>query len=141
LLDLIEQIQSGTPDPYTGKSILTLLVALLTILVGKIVTTGAGTKTKESRGTFLTNSFTQLLKQHYKTWKQPARYATELSISVAHLNDTVKGITGTSVSAHIQQYSVLEAKRLLYFTDLSVKEIGYALGYDEPVYFGKLFKK
>lgn len=35
----------------------------------------------------------------------------------------------------------MEAKRLLYFTDNTVKEIAYEVGYDEPVYFGKLFKK
>ncbi|MCZ8216998.1 MAG: helix-turn-helix domain-containing protein, partial [Cyclobacteriaceae bacterium] len=58
-----------------------------------------------------------------------------------HLNDTVKAFTSNSVSTHIQQISILEAKRQLYFTNKSVKEIAYDLGYDEPVYFGKLFKK
>ena len=53
----------------------------------------------------------------------------------------MKALTGFPVSVHIQQASILEAKRLLYFTDKSVKEVSYEVGYDEPVYFGKLFKK
>ena len=83
----------------------------------------------------------KLTKEHFKIWKQPAQYAAALSISTAHLNDTVKSLTGSPVSVHIQEASIMEAKRLLYFTANSVKEIAYEVGYEEPVYFGKLFKK
>jgi AraC family transcriptional activator of pobA len=141
LMDLIEKLQSGIPDSYTGRSTQSLLAALLSLMAGQLVSSVSDSKTRASRGAIIEQAFGQLLKQHYKTWKQPAQYAAELSISVAHLNDTVKEITGNTVSTHIQQHAILEAKRLLYFTDLSVKEIGYELGYDEPVYFNKLFKK
>lgn len=141
LLDLMEKLQSGVPDSYSGRSIQALLAALLSFIAGQIVTEAPDKNTRESRGVLIEQAFSQLLKQHYKTWKQPARYAAELAVSVAHLNDTVKDITGTSVSTHIQQRSILEAKRLLSYTDFNVKEIGYEAGYDEPVYFSKLFKK
>lgn len=141
LLDLIEKIQSGIADNYTGRTTHSLLAALLSLIAGRIETTTLNQKTKESRGDIIAQKFNQLLKQNYKNWKQPSQYAAELAVSVSHLNDTVKEITGNSVSTHIQQHSIMEAKRLLYFTDMSVKEIGYALGYDEPVYFNKLFKK
>jgi AraC family transcriptional regulator, transcriptional activator of pobA len=68
-------------------------------------------------------------------------YASALSITVSHLNDTIKELTNFPVSIHIQNASILEAKRLLYFSDNSIKEIGYEIGYDDAVYFGKLFKK
>jgi AraC family transcriptional activator of pobA len=141
LMQLIEKMQSENPNAYTGRSTQSLLNAILHLVAGQIVTRGAVNKTKESRRVIIEQAFLQLLKLHYKNWKQPAQYAAELNISVTHLYDTVKDITGSSVSEQIQRYSILEAKRLLYFTDLSVKEIGFELGYYEPVYFGKLFKK
>ena len=140
LLELLAQLQAGGSDAYTGRTTHALLNALFNLLAGKAAVMAA-TKPRESRAVLLGQGFSQLLKRQYKTWKQPARYAAELAVSVAHLNDTVKALTGASLSAHIQRRAILEAKRLLYFTDLSVKEIGYAVGYDEPVYFGKLFKK
>lgn len=141
LLDLMEKVQSGVSDNYTGKSIHSLLNALLCLIASNINSGVSNNKIKENRGDIIEEAFKQLLKKYYKTWKNPAQYASELAITVSHLNDTIKAKTGTSVSVHIQQVSILEAKRLLYFTDKSVKEIGYEVGYDEPVYFGKLFKK
>jgi len=41
----------------------------------------------------------------------------------------------------IKNQIILEAKRLLIHTQLSVKEIGYLLGYDDPSYFIRLFTK
>lgn len=141
LLDLMEKVQSGVTDNYTSKSVHLLLDALLCLIESNIYTAVSNNKTKENRGDIIEEAFKQLLRKYYKTWKNPAQYASELAITVSHLNDTIKAKTGTSISAHIQQVSILEAKRLLYFTDKSVKEIGYEVGYDEPVYFGKLFKK
>lgn len=140
LLNLIEKIQQAPVDDYTGRTIQSLLAALLSFLAGNI-TTADDHRSKETRADFIGREFNRLLKLNYRLWKQPSQYASEIAVSVSHLNDTIKDLTGISVSSHIQQYSILEAKRLLYFTDMSVKEIGYKLGYDEPVYFGKLFKK
>ncbi|RZJ51906.1 MAG: helix-turn-helix domain-containing protein [Flavobacterium sp.] len=141
LMDLIEKVQSENINSYIQKSIHSLLNALLSLIAGELVSNISLDKSKENRSTIIKENFIKLAKEHYKTWKQPAQYASALSISVAHLNDTVKSLTGTPVSTHIQEISIKEAKRLLYFTDNSVKEIAYQVGYDEPVYFGKLFKK
>ena len=141
LLTLLADCQAGVADAYSGRTQQTLLMAFLSLVAGQLTPEPAAVPTREGRGPQLEQAFQQLLRQHYAQWKQPAQYAAALHISVAHLNDTVKGQTGLSVSAHLQQRAILEAKRLLGFTEQSVKEIGYALGYDEPVYFGKLFKK
>jgi AraC family transcriptional activator of pobA len=141
LLRLIETFQTATVNKYSNRTINSLSMAFLNSIASHLISTAALENTNENRSTIIKDAFYQLLKMHYKTWKQPAQYASALAISVAHLNDTVKALTGSPVSIHIQQASILEAKRQLYFTNKSVKEIGYELGYDEPVYFGKLFKK
>ncbi len=96
---------------------------------------------KFSRFDIVTKHFKQLLERNYTTAKRPADYAQELNISTPYLNECVKNITGYSISYHIQQRVILEAKRLLFHSDKAVKEIATALGYDDYPYFSRLFTK
>lgn len=141
LTSQIEKLQTEAGNLYALRAIHSILDALLGLIAGEIGTIHTIGKTKVNRAAVIEQAFMHLLRIQYKDWKQPALYAAELNISVAHLYDTIKHTTGDSVSVYIQQYCMLEAKRLLCFTKLTVKEIGYQLGYEEPVYFGKLFKK
>jgi len=68
-------------------------------------------------------------------------YAKSLSIHVNHLNHSVKDITGKSTSVHIYERIITEAKALLKYTDWSVAEVGYALGFEYPSYFNSYFKR
>jgi AraC family transcriptional activator of pobA len=86
-------------------------------------------------------AFKALLEKNFTSMKRPAFYADSLKISIPYLNECVKNVTGFSVSHHIQQRVVLEAKRLLYHSDRSVKEIAAELGYDDHAYFSRLFTK
>lgn len=141
LMELLEGLMSNATDAYTSRTASALLKGLLSLIAGQLNTASADVAAKLRRAVLIEQGFRQLLEQHFIDWKQPAQYADQLAITVSHLNDTVKEVTGLSVSTHIQQRAILEAKRLLYFTQHSAREIGYELGYDEPVYFGKLFKK
>ncbi|QHV97819.1 helix-turn-helix domain-containing protein [Spirosoma endbachense] len=96
---------------------------------------------KFSRFELVTKAFRGLLEHNYTTIKRPAEYARKLNLSTAYLNECVKGTTGHSVSFHIQQRIILEASRLLYHSDQSVKEIAAELGYDDYPYFSRLFTK
>ena len=62
-------------------------------------------------------------------------------ISTKHLSQTLKNITGKVAKDHIQDRLALEAKRLLLHTSLSVKEIAYEIGFEEPLHFSGFFKK
>ncbi|GAB3806815.1 hypothetical protein GCM10028819_42910 [Spirosoma humi] len=89
----------------------------------------------------MTRKFRQLLTQQILTCKKPSDYAQQLNVSASHLNDTIKAVTGFSVTYHIQQAVLAEAQRLLVYTDLSVQEIATRLGYEDPKYFIRLFGK
>jgi len=89
----------------------------------------------------LTKTFKRILEKNYTIVKNPTGYAQQLNITTAYLNECVKNTTGFSVSYHIQQRVILEAKRLLYHSDKSVKEIASFLGYDDHTYFSRLFAK
>lgn len=94
-----------------------------------------------SRFEIITKAFKVTLERNFITIKKPADYAKILNISTPYLNECVKNTTGHSVSHHIQQRIILEAKRLLYHSDKSVKEIAADLGYEEYNYFSRLFIK
>ncbi len=99
------------------------------------------TSTDISRVDTITKAFRELLEREYTAVKRPAAYAHQLNISTPYMNECVKSTTGYSVSHHIQQRVILEAKRLLYHSDKSVKEIAAELGYDDYPYFSRLFTK
>lgn len=94
---------------------------------------------KLTRFEVITKAFKATLENNFITVKRPAEYAERLNITTTYLNECVKNTTGHSVSYHIQRRIILEAKRLLYHSDRSVKEIAFELGYHDYPYFSRLF--
>lgn len=68
-------------------------------------------------------------------------YADLLNVSAGHLSELVKEQSGKSAIVHIHERIALEAKRLLFFTDYSVKEIAFDLGFEDASYFNRFFKR
>ncbi|QJD98334.1 helix-turn-helix domain-containing protein [Mucilaginibacter robiniae] len=96
---------------------------------------------KLARAELVTKSFREALALHFIHLKRPADYAEMLHLSTPYLNECIRNTTGQSVTYHIQQRVILEAKRLLYHADQSLKEIAASLGYDDYAYFSRLFTK
>jgi AraC-like DNA-binding protein len=67
--------------------------------------------------------------------------ASELNLSPRYLSDLLKQETGKTAIDLIHLFLVSEAKNLLTGTDQSVSEIAYKLGFENPPYFSRLFKK
>lgn len=86
------------------------------------------------------SQFRQLIKQRYKEHLSVEGYASLLNISAKHLIDICKKHTGKTPLKQIQDHMASEAKKLLYHTPLSVKEVAYELNFDEPANFSKYFK-
>jgi AraC family transcriptional activator of pobA len=89
----------------------------------------------------LSQQFKKLLNEHIRLVKSPSAYAAKLNVSESYLNEALKKATGFSVSYWITQEVVMEAKRLLYYSELNVKQIAHNLGYEDHTYFSRLFKK
>ncbi|WP_341225574.1 helix-turn-helix domain-containing protein [uncultured Arcticibacterium sp.] len=89
----------------------------------------------------LTNRFIELLHKNVKSIHQASSYASMLNISPNHLNKSIKLITQKSPSGWIKESIISEAKVLLFQTDLSIQEIAFELGFNDPSYFSRLYKK
>lgn len=139
LLQLIRDRSQGDA-PFQSNIILTLFQSLAGIIAGgyrllheEVIST--------DRPRQLTYAFRQLVSQQFRFLKSPSQYAACLTVSVNYLNEVVKKTTGFTASYWISRQLLLEAKRLLIYSRLDVKEIAYNLGYDDPAYFSKWFKK
>lgn len=84
--------------------------------------------------------FKNLLDKHFTENQTTNFYAQLLFITPHHLNFICKTITAKTAGEVIRARSILEAKRLLTFSDLSVSEIARQLNYFDSSYFAKLFK-
>lgn len=85
--------------------------------------------------------FKSFIEDKYTTLKNVSDYAAMLHIKPVLLNEISKQLSGITAGEHIRNRVILEAQRLLYNTDLSAKEIAYRLGFDDPHYFSRFFKK
>ncbi|MFI2743907.1 AraC family transcriptional regulator [Zhouia sp. PK063] len=85
-------------------------------------------------------NFKNLVEQHFKTLHKTTEYAHLLHISSNYLNKLVKMYLHTTAKEFIQNRIILETKRLLYDGKLSVKEIAYQLGFNEPAHLSNAFK-
>lgn len=83
--------------------------------------------------------FTLLVEEHYKQKHNVADYADLLFIAPKTITHKFKRLSLPQPNDVIKNRIVLEAKRLLVHTNLTAKEIGYTLGYDDPAYFSRLF--
>ena len=140
LLLLLEKYEEDNIDPFYVMVLHALLQSFLAIAAG-CYNANSGINLKVSRPTQLTSQFKDLLLTELRSNKSPADYAAMLNVSESYLTEALKKTTGFPVSYWIQQEVMMEAKRLLYYSELTVKEIAHALGYTDHSYFSRLFKK
>ncbi|MCL8537634.1 helix-turn-helix transcriptional regulator [Chryseobacterium gallinarum] len=84
--------------------------------------------------------FTTLVEKHYKKEKLVRFYAEQLNITPNYLNIICKKKLLASATQIIQNRVILEAKRLLLISDLSIKEIAFDLNFYDHAYFANFFK-
>lgn len=85
--------------------------------------------------------FKALVSQHFKELKSSKDYAALLSITPNYLNAISNEILGKSAGTVIKNRVILEAKRLLTHSDLTIRQIGLELGFSDNSHFGKYFRK
>ncbi|ASV29968.1 helix-turn-helix domain-containing protein [Maribacter cobaltidurans] len=81
------------------------------------------------------------IEANYKTKHTPKDYSEVLNISSTVLSKLVKDYFNKTLTKLIAQRIVVEAKRELYLTSKSVKEVAFLLGYTDEYYFSRFFKK
>lgn len=99
------------------------------------------TGSKNDSYTLQLYQFKELIEDNYKNSISVGMYADLMNISTKTLNTITKTVVNKSPSQLIAERTILEAKRLLKFTSLQISEIAYKLGFEDPSYFVKYFKR
>nr|MBC7612703.1 helix-turn-helix domain-containing protein [Pseudopedobacter sp.] len=89
---------------------------------------------------FILQNLKSYIETHYKTKHSASDYADLLNITPKALAKITKTHFNKTLTDLISERIVIEAKRELYLTNKSVKEIAYGLGYDDEYYFSRFFK-
>jgi AraC-like DNA-binding protein len=96
---------------------------------------------KDAIETKLFKDFSVLVEQNYKTLHSVTDYANRLGVSPKSLTKNFQKVGAQTPSDFIKSRIVLEAKRQLIYTDEPVKQIAYALGFNDSAYFTRFFTK
>lgn len=120
-------------------TMLTSVLVWVSRQVADDATANATRATDRSQRHFL--AFCELIETHYAQPWAVAQYADKVGVTPAHLNVLCRENVGQSALSLIHQRRLLEAKRLLVYTSLTVSGVSDALGFSDPAYFTRFFKR
>jgi len=129
-----------TSAKNSSKEIICLALKVL-ILMYRRNSQYMGRVFESSQKKHLLNEFRNLVNRRFFSLRTTKDYAHELNITPNYLNALCQEYFLKTVSEVIQERVILEAKRMLMHTSLSISEIAYNLGFNDNSYFGRYFKK
>ncbi|MDW9380701.1 helix-turn-helix transcriptional regulator [Chryseobacterium sp. JV558] len=142
ILKITAELQK-TSDTFQRTILHNDLSSLLLLSERKFMQENQG-KTQNSLQTHdnkLVTEFKKLVTKFFRNQTMVKYYAGELFVSERTLQKATMTVLGKSPKELINEQIILESKRLLVHELMTVKEIGYDLGFDEPSTFTKFFKK
>ena len=135
---LVDEFQ--TKDKVQGEMLEVLLKRMI-IKTTRLAKEQLITKKLDNHQVDIIRQFNVLVDNHFKEKRQVQDYADLLHKSPKTLSNLFRTYNEKSPLRIIHERIILEAKRLLYYTDKSISDIAYDLGYEELAPFSKLFKR
>ncbi|MFY0628934.1 MAG: helix-turn-helix domain-containing protein [Flavobacteriaceae bacterium] len=136
LESLIEEFQNESTAQYDMLQSYLRQFIILSVRVKKEYDT-----LEENTESKLFKDFSTLVEFNFKKLHSVTNYAERLGISPKSLTKHFQKIGTQTPSDFIKKRILLEAKRKLIYTDASVKEIAFDLGFNDPAYFTRFFTK
>ncbi|MEJ5052773.1 helix-turn-helix domain-containing protein [Sphingobacterium sp. MYb382] len=146
ILGIIEKMKGELSKPYDEfqAPILNNLLSNILFLLERRWTTLRSSNdlqhSKSSKDYLYVATYKKMIKEEFKEATTVKHYANKLNISERKLQKVVMDILGKSPKELIDEQVILESKRLLVHESMNVKEVAYAMGFDEPSYFTKFFR-
>jgi len=127
------------PSEWQQRMLAAYLTVLLTYLSRLYTEQFKDNKTSVDK--LLLKKFQAKINECFRELREVGDYASLLHISAGHLSEVVKTQSGKPAIKHIHERLVLEARRLLFHTNNSLKEIAFDLGFSDASYFNRFFKR
>lgn len=141
LLFQVFEDEFGTPDHIQGEMMRVLLKRLIIIVTRLAREQYMVEKELAGDKLDLVRKYNLLVENHYRSRHQVKFYAEQLHKSPKTLANVFALYNHKSPLQVIQERILIEAKRLLFYTEKTSKEIAYELGFEDANHFGKFFKK
>ena len=139
MLELIES-EYRRPTTFQKQSTLRHLLSALIIRIERIWRDTPGANHQDQSELRICQEFMSLLEHHFSQHHDVQYYADALCIPPFKLSKVLGRILGKPTKQLIEERIVLEAKRRLCYSDLSIKEIAFALGYENLFHLSRTFK-
>lgn len=145
LLNIVNQMEMEISQVKVGQheSLVSYLkIFLISILrIKNLNTDNSEIITADNNKSQILQSLIYSIEANYKQKHSPKDYASILNVSSSLLSKLVKEYYDKTLSNLISQRIIVEAKRELYLTSKSIKEVAFLLGYEDEYYFSRFFKK
>lgn len=143
---LVSQIDEEYRQPAPGRAhLLEALTQALVVELSRLQdAAGPGVKAPSShhdRGHQHLENYQALIEAQFRRQPSVEQFAAQLGMSSAHLNSLCRRLADRSALQLLHERLLLEAKRQLTYTNMTISQIADALGFSEPAYFTRFFKR
>lgn len=128
-------------DHDAREMMLYSLLSALLVWLNRQGTLGVMAEDKSERKRQVLRHFSRLIESHYREHLSLAEYAQKLRISTTHLNCLCREFHGASALSVLHQRLLLEAKRSLQYTSMTITQVSDYLGFTDVTYFSRFFRK
>lgn len=111
------------------------------VLLDRFYVARHGGRARAAARSPLAERFGEALEKHFRVQQRVADYARALGVSAAHLSAVCRARHGRGAGALVRARVVLEARRLLAYTGLTAAQVADQLGFADPSYFARYFRR
>ncbi|CAD5108574.1 helix-turn-helix domain-containing protein [Zestomonas carbonaria] len=117
------------------------LVNVLMVWIGRRGRQNLPPANRDERNDQYLGNFIRLVEAHYREHLSVETFAHRIGLSSVHLNTLCRRLTGQTALQIIHQRLLLEAKRNLVYTTMTVSQLSDHLGFSDPAYFSRFFRR
>lgn len=117
------------------------LLRLLVLALRRLPMDTGAVRSGPGQSAALVARYRALIEQRYRLRESVTHHAAALGVSESSLRAACARVAGMSPAAMLDQRTLLESKRALLHSNLSIAQVGYALGFGDPAYFSRFFTR
>lgn len=134
-------LEEYTHENDAREMMLYSLLGVLLVWLNRQGTPAKVIEDKSERKRGVLRQFARLVESHYREHLSLAEYAQRLGVSTTHLNCLCREFHGASALSVLHQRLLLEAKRSLQYTSMTITQVSDYLGFSDVTYFSRFFRK
>lgn len=135
---LLEEYEGSAPARDVAMH---SLVSVLMVWTSRHRQLNTPPSNRGERDQHLLSHFIKLVEQHYREHLSVEIFASRIGVSSVHLNSLCRELAGQTALQIIHQRLLLEAKRNLTYTNMSISQLSDSLGFSDPTYFSRFFRR